>query len=283
VSNSAVTSVSASEAFVSLGAGTPAVLSIVQTAYANATRQTIALATSGPAPGQNELRVDIFSTTNNTAGVESTLADRSLNEEQITSEAQAALPGLALRRSLSYVQNQYGPFGYALAQAGAGELCMYAWQRIATPDLDVSLFNRRATMSIRLRLCQPGASETNLVAAMMGLHINASLSSGSWSKEPQQLSPDIGAAGVPMGPPASSLYTPSADGAAPAPRRRPVRRTARPAPPPQETQPTAAPETAAPPSGVVIPPPPVGGSTAAPSQLVPPPPLVPAPSGGASP
>ncbi|WP_413989741.1 cellulose biosynthesis protein BcsN [Labrys okinawensis] len=279
ISGSAVTTVPPEAAFVSLGAGTPAVVSILQTAYANATRQTMALATDGSAPGQNQLRVDIFGVSNESAGAESTLADRSLSEDQLTSEAEAALPGVPMRRSLTYVQNQYGPFGYALGRA-AGELCIYAWQRIATPDLDVSLFNRRATISIRLRLCEPHATETNLVAAMMGLHVNASLSSGSWSQAPRPLSPDLGAAGAPMGPsPASVVPTPAAS-ARTGKRKRPrVPARAGVKPAPETAQPDSTPAG----NGVMIPPPPAVGAPGTGAPAVPPPPVIPAPPQGAQP
>lgn len=261
-----------------MGAGTPAVVSVLQTTYTNATRQTIALATDGSAPGQNQLRVDIFGVSNENAGAESTLADRSLSENQLTSEAETALQGVPLHRSLTYVQNQYGPFGYALGRT-ARELCIYAWQRIATPDLDVSLFNRRATISIRLRLCEPNATETNLVAAMMGLHVNASLSSGNWSQAPKPLSPDLGAAGAPMGPsPAAAVPVPASPARTGAKRvRRPLRASARPAP--ATTQPGSPPAE----NGVMIPPPPTVGAPGTGAPAVPPPPVIPGPPQGAQP
>ncbi|WP_181160942.1 cellulose biosynthesis protein BcsN [Labrys okinawensis] len=272
---SSVTVVPPEAAFASLGPGAPPVISIVQTTYANATRQAIALATDGAAPGQNELRVDVLGISNSIAGVEDRLADRPLNEEQLAGEAQTALPGVPMRRSLTYVQNQYGPFGYALGRAARGELCIYAWQRIATPDLDVSLFNRRATVSIRLRLCRPNATETNLVAAMMGLNVNASLSSGSWSQAPRPLSPDIGAAGAPIGPSPLSAAPPPAAPAAAVPRRKraPVRAGVFASPPP-----VMAPAA----TGVAIPPPPAVQAGAG-SAAVPPPPVIPAPPQGTQP
>jgi Cellulose biosynthesis protein BcsN len=271
VQGSSVTIVSTDLAFASLGPGTPAVLSIIQTEYANATRQAIALATRGTTPGQNVLRVDIFSISNDNAGRENTLSNRPLSDETLTSEAQEALPNVALHRSLTYVQNQYGPFGYAVGRAPQGEMCIYAWQRTATSDVDTSLFNRRATVSVRLRLCQPNATETSLVAAMMGLHINASLSSGSWTQRPNELSPNLGAPGVPMGPSATAAApdeNPTAVRRA-APRRRVPRAAAPPATAAPEPAPAAQPD-----AGSAIPPPPPAGTVTpgAPAVPVPPPP-----------
>ena len=142
---------------------------------------------SGEDTGQNELRIDIYGTNNTNVGRETTLDDKPLRESDLFPEAQEALPGVPLRLSLNYVQNKYGPFGYALGTSPQGDNCVYAWQRIATSEIDISLFNRRATISIRLRLCEPHATEAALIAPMMNLDINASLSSGSWTPEPKQL------------------------------------------------------------------------------------------------
>lgn len=273
VSGSAVNVVSPEQAFISLGPGTPAILSVVQTSYTNATRQNIALATTGRTPGQNELRVDIYGTSSDAVGREMSLSDRPLTQESVTSEAQAALQGVPLRLSLNYVQNQYGPFGYAIGRAPQGDYCIYAWQRLATSDVNVSLLNRRATISLRLRLCEPGASETALVAAMMGLHVNASLSSGSWDAEPKPLSPDLGAAGVPMGPLPSAAALPDAPAAAPARSRRKAVRVV------PRARATPVPAVAASPasSGVVVPAPPAAGASPGNAPVVPPPPVIPAP------
>ena len=88
-------------AFVSLGPGSPAVLSVVQRSYANATRQSISLETRGKTPGQNELRIDIYGTNNTNVGRETTLDDKPLRESNLFPEAQEALPGVPLRLSLN--------------------------------------------------------------------------------------------------------------------------------------------------------------------------------------
>ncbi|MDQ0390678.1 cellulose biosynthesis protein BcsN [Labrys monachus] len=265
VSGSTTTVVTPDLAFVSLGPGSPPPLSVVQTSYVNATRQTIALATSGATPGQNELRVDIFGISNDTAGPESTLDNKPLGQANLPAEAQTVLPGVPLHLSLNYVQNRYGPFGYAAGQSAQGDTCLYAWQRVSTPESQVSVFNRRATISIRLRLCEPGATEAMLVAAMMNLQVNASLSDGTWTSDPKPLSADFGAPGVTMGPAPilSAAENPSAAAASAAqlptaaapskPAGRRVRRAgprAEPAPalPPAPTAPIL--------NGPVVPPPP---------------------------
>ena len=261
VSTSPISTVSADLAFASLGPGSPAVLATTQTVYVNATRQEIFLATTGKTPGENVLRVDVFGARNNNVGPETTLSDHPLVESDLAAEFEDALPGVPLRRSLVYVQNTYGPFGYATGRSAQGEACIYAWQRIATPDKDISLLNRRATISIRLRYCQPGASEAGLVAPMMGLQINAALSDGSWTPEPQHLSSTLGAPGAPIGPPAVQAEYQAAP-AAPQPRRA----LHHIAPTPQQTR--AAPAEQEPISGPIVPAPPAGAAP----PFVPPPP-----------
>ena len=269
------TSVSPDLAFASLGPGSPPVLSIVQTDYANATRQAIALGTSGSTPGQNELRVDIFGIDNGTVARDTTLSDRPLGQAGLAAEAQAALPTVPLRPTLNYVQNRYGPFGYAIGRSAQGDTCLYAWQRIATPEIQVSIFNRRATITMRLRLCEPDATEAMLVASMMNLQVNASLSGGSWTPEPKPLSPDFAAPGVSLGPAPivsaadhSEPATPAATVTPPAPAAAPVRRVRRAAPRPAE------PALAAPPpviNGPLVPPPPAMNARPTGGVAVPPP------------
>ncbi len=253
-------SVPTDRAFVSLGPGAPGVLSIVESRYRNATRQTIALVTRGKTPGENQLRVDIYGMTNAGMPLEATLPDRPLNDVELYSEAQEALPNVSLHMSLNYMQNRLGPFGYAVGRSTQGDTCIYAWQRVATPDQNLSLFNSRVTLSVRLRLCDPRASEAQLAAMMMNLSVNVNLSRAAPTPEPTALS-DVGVAGVPMAP--ASIMTSAADplpAAAPsrsAPRRpRHVSRRRQPPPSPQVApaiQPSDAPGA--------VPPPPVSSNT----------------------
>ena len=216
------TSLPTDRAFGSLGPGTPAPLSIVETYYANATRQEIVLATRGKTPGENRLQIDVFGLRNYGVALETTLPDVSLKEGELISEAEAALPDIPLRISSSYLQNRRGPFGYAVGKTKEGDTCIYAWQRLATPDRKLSVVNSRVALSIRLRLCDPQASEAALAAAMMNLSLNITLSGGSWTLEPKPLSADIGVAGVPIAPASimASAVNPLPASTSPAPARR---------------------------------------------------------------
>jgi Cellulose biosynthesis protein BcsN len=260
------------QAFVSLGPGTPAPLSIVQRDYQNAARQTIVLATQGKTPGENSLRVDVVGVSNSDINREAKLPDVSLKEADLVTEAQQALPDVPLRTSLSFVQNRYGPFGYAIGKSSQGDECIYAWQRLATPDRELSLVNSRDSLSIRLRLCEPRLSEARLAAVMMGLNVNVSLSGGAFTGESRPLRPEVGAPGSIMGPP--EVLSASANPIAPQqtpPRRRAI--NAKPhktAAAPSVREP---PQLSPPPGSVIVPPPPLASNSVAPTSVptVPPP------------
>jgi Cellulose biosynthesis protein BcsN len=275
VENPGARAVSTDHAFVSLGPGGPAVLSVIQSDYANATRQTIALATRGKTPGENQLRVDVFGVKNDDVAIDSSLPDLPLKEAELAAEAQDALPDVSLRVSNIYLQNRYGPLGYIVGKTAQGDTCVYAWQRLATPDLKISLINSRNALSIRLRLCDSVASEAALASTMMNLSVNVALSSGSWTPDPRELSADVGAVNAPMAPPqiataAANPLPPSVARAAPPLRARQARHA-----PPPERAPAAA-SVIQPPAltGVVVPPPPLAAlnsPAAAPTDSAPPP------------
>jgi hypothetical protein len=251
VEDSTARAVSPTLAFVSLGPGAPRDLSVVESPYANATRQTIALATHGKTPGENQLRIDVFGLTNPNLAPDSSLPDLPLNEADLMAEAQDVLSDASLRISTNYMQNRYGPFGYAVGKSSQGDTCVYAWQRLETPEQKLSIVNSRNTISIRLRICDPKASEATLASLMMNLSVNVRLSGGSWTPDPRELSPTIGAAGAPMAPPqltaaAVNPFPPASPVAATAPRAK--RAIA--------VEPVSAP-VIAPAPGVLVPPPPL--------------------------
>jgi hypothetical protein len=202
VVNESERQVSVDQAFVSLGPNAPPALSIVEYPYENATRQTVRLATRGNTPGENSLRIDIIGIKNSGISRDATLPDAPLEAAQLGLDAEEALPGIPLRTSLVYLQNRFGPFGYAVGKSAQGDECIYAWQRVATPDRDINPVNSRNTLSLRLRLCEPHTSEAGLIANMMGLSVNVGVSGGlAWTPEPKQFSSDIGSSGATIGPP----------------------------------------------------------------------------------
>ncbi len=275
VANESERQVSVDQAFVSLGPSAPPVLSIVEQPYENATRQTVRLATRGNTRGENTLRVDVIGIKNPGISRDATLPDAPLEAAQLSSEAEDALPGVPLRTSLTYLQNRSGPFGYAVGKSAQGDECIYAWQRVATPDRDLSVVNSRNTLSVRLRLCEPHTSEAALVATMMGLNVNVGLSGGAWTREPKQLSPQVGSPGAIVAPPeVLAAVSPVAEQPAHPPRRHVVRSSKRDV----VALPIVAPSQNLPPSDSVIVPAPAASPISTRQG-----PVVPAPGGAKTP
>lgn len=246
--------------------GGPAVVGVVERRYSNAIEQVIALSTDSALPGQNSLRIQFFGPVG-AQGSDNALPVTLISEGRISREMRQAFPGVAMSRSPVYVQNSYGPFGYAVGRRGAGELCLYGWQRIANLG-NGAPFANVGVIQVRLRLCQTGASEQALLSVMYGFTINASFSSGFWNPygTPPGPDPRLGNTGQP-------IYPESAMGPVmvldPAPVTT-VRRTP-PAPRPVEAEP-ASQRPAVPANAPLVPPPPGATTGRAQAPLVPPPP-----------
>lgn len=290
VSLTSVQLVPPEKAFASLGAGGPPVISVTEKPYANATQQEINLGTSGRTEGQNYLKVQIFGPVANSVPSDLTLKDVPLTQVDLVDEAQTAVPGADMRMSLTYVQNRYGAFGYATGRSRAGDLCLYAWQRLQTPEAKVALWRRRATISIRLRMCEPGVTEAELLAPMMNLGIDATILDPNWNPYNAPLPPPEGLdrPGAPMGPPAVLAAAVGGPLVAVAPARQVRRRIVRLRIELRAAAPSVAAEPALPaepvPSfaaDVTVPPPPETAVLAAPA-VPPPPPASSAPNGSRS-
>jgi len=192
-----------SRALVTLPPGGPSIVSVTQRSYDNAVSQTIALSTRGRTPGENAIYVAFLTAADlpETAGVEGRLLpDPSIEDFAIAREMEERLPGLAMAPSAAYVQNSFGPFGYAFGRSSAGEGCLYAWQRIASGD---SVFRPKSgVISVRIRICETGASEASLLRLVYGYSINASLRRSGWDPIGDTPPPPagLGEAGAPIYP-----------------------------------------------------------------------------------
>ncbi|WP_244498142.1 cellulose biosynthesis protein BcsN [Aureimonas ureilytica] len=263
---SAVRDVSPREAFVMPGAGGPSILGVLERRYNNGVEQEIVLSGGGFVSSSNMMRVQFIGPVDESTSGRTALSERSLARTEIGRELRQEFPGVAMVRSPLYVQNRYGPFGYATGRSGA-TACLYAWQRMSGTDDATLILRPRGIINLRLRLCEAGASEAQLLSVMYGLGINAFLNHFSWVPYGAPPGPDasLGETGAPIypvapaGPPIG--YTPPAPpepvAAPPRPRRaRPaaprVERVA--APPPQVIQPLPAPV------GPLVPPPPAAAS-----------------------
>lgn len=182
--------------FVTPPPGGPAILALVETKYSNAVAQEIALATRSLVPGQNAFHVAIYRQPK--PGLQDTLSDKELGRPALRKEMNQRLPDVPMTVADYYVQNRYGPFGYAAGRAASGELCLYAWQRIVPNQSRYLIEGPRGSIQIRLRLCDARASEPELLAAMYGFTINAYVRGYSWNPYGE------------AAPPAPSLGRPSA-------------------------------------------------------------------------
>ena len=102
----------------------PAIISVIQRNCNNAIQQEILLSTSAHTPGQNVLRIQFFGPVNRNLSGGDTLRDRQLGTTNIERELRGTLPGVPMRRSPIFVQNRYGPFGFASGRSRSGDTCI---------------------------------------------------------------------------------------------------------------------------------------------------------------
>ncbi len=171
-------SVPLENAFVLPPPGGPTIVGIIERRFTNATQQDIALATNSQAAGQNNLRVRLFGPVERAGAGLSSLSIQSMTPVNVIAEMRAALPGVAMARSPYYVQNRYGPFGYAVGRKGGSDLCLYGWQNLRGSP---AVGNNKGQIDIRLRLCQSGATEQQLLSVMYGYTVAAFFSDRGWN------------------------------------------------------------------------------------------------------
>lgn len=171
--------------------GGPAVLSVVERRSANAVEQDVYLHTSASTPGQNFLRIEMY-------GPMSAVPDqkgstyRLVRTSEMMREARNAIPGVGLVQSPYFLQNNYGPFGYAFGHGRNGDACLYAWQQIRPPQSQRSPLQAYGTIQIRLRHCATGATESELLEPVYGYTISGTFADPSWNPYGSPLAMDAG-------------------------------------------------------------------------------------------
>jgi hypothetical protein len=170
--------------------GGPAIVKLVSTTYTNAVRQEISLATNARSAGENKITVTLFAD-EGSDGSDAGLQDIPFTNVNLTEEALEAWPGSGMAVSPFYVQNAYGPFGYAIGKPANGDTCIYAWQRIE-PTLRPSGAVERGSIVIRLQLCRQRATEQELVQVMYQLRLDTEVF------PPPPASPIIGMPNAPI-------------------------------------------------------------------------------------
>lgn len=183
-------------------AGGPSIVSVIETQYSNALNQRILLETKARTPGQNYIDASFYGTKNYSPMNGRRLAYRSIVSSNMVREAREELPGVALSQSPYYVQNNYGPFGYAFGRGRGNDLCMYGWQQIRPDRGSFSGAMNRGNIQIRVRFCEAGASEDALLGIMYGYVINAAIDAYGWNPYGYQNAPPemLGRSGAPTYP-----------------------------------------------------------------------------------
>ena len=243
--------------------GGPAIVSVLERRYLNGVSQEISLSTMAGGSGQNTFWISLVNDPRALTENDDSLSIGRLDPLRIYNEIEDRLPGIGMQTSNYFVQNKYGPFGYAVGRSGAGDLCLYAWQLIEPTE--AAIFMTSGTVSVRMRVCAAGATEQQLLQVMYGYTIAAYFKSQDWNPygSVPPASPQLGQIDSPIYPVGSAgpgavappTVLPQAPVAAPAPRPA-VRRTAV-AARPRPAAPVAAPPVSGPAAGYpIVPPPP---------------------------
>jgi hypothetical protein len=202
-----VKTVQAEEAMVMPPPSGPGIVGVIERRYDNAIEQEIPLFTSALTPGQNFIKAQFFGTESAFRYSSNRLTSKMVSQSGTASEMASAFPGVRMVRSQFYVQNSYGPFGYAFGRGRGSDLCLYGWQQIRSQAQKMSPVNNYGSIQIRVRICEAGATEQALLAFMYNFTINASVDSLGWNPygDVTPLSPEIGRTGSPTYPrPAST-------------------------------------------------------------------------------
>lgn len=186
--------VDATAAFVLPPPGGPGIVSVVERRYNNATQQEISLVTNAHTPGQNWIRVKLFGPVQTQQAGQTDASTMPISFGNVGAEARTALPTAGMQRSPYYVQNRYGPFGYATGRSGQ-DLCLYGWQKIQSLP---KLVGNKGAIDIRLRICEANASEQQLLALMYGYTVSAFFGSQNWNPygDPAAPPPTLGRSGA---------------------------------------------------------------------------------------
>jgi len=197
---SLMSEVPATRAIVVPPPGGPSVVSVLQQQYQDGISQEIALSTASLTSGQNAFYVSLL---NNTAGnmeLPNTLSLPSMMPDRLQREMEERMPGVEMETSLVYVQNRFGPFGFATGRSPRGDLCLYAWQQIEPGE--PAIFVPGGAVSVRMRLCDADASVDQLLRVFYGYTIAAYYRQESWNPYGDPPSPpkELGERDAPMYP-----------------------------------------------------------------------------------
>lgn len=173
--------VPAASALVLPAPGTLSIVSVIQRQYTNAIEQQIMLSTSATTSGQNFLSIQAFGPAETVARPAGALAFKPVQHGAIRGEIRKYFPGRQLSISTNFVRNSYGPFGYAYGRGAGDDGCLYGWQQVRSDVADRDKLRELGMLQIRLRICQSGASEKELVEFMYGYTVVGGFSGAAWN------------------------------------------------------------------------------------------------------
>ncbi|ABC90341.1 hypothetical conserved protein [Rhizobium etli CFN 42] len=142
--------------------GGPSIVSVVERKRGNGVEQTVSLFTSSSVPGQNFLKIQFLGASGSNPGT-GNAAFNMVNESAIAREVARAAPGVLMATSATFLQNAYGPFGYASGRSRTGDACIYAWQQIRSSAAANTQARNFGMIQLRLRLCDARATERQLL------------------------------------------------------------------------------------------------------------------------
>lgn len=176
-----------------------AIVGVVQKAYKNGLEQTLSLATSSSVPGQNYMKVAFIGGRGEGS---SQLSYRPLRAGALQQEIARAALGVRLSRSPTFLQNSYGPFGYALGHGQSGDACLYGWQQIRSGSQNRGTPTDLGMIQVRLRLCDNRATDEELLSVLYGYTITGSFDGQLWNPfgRPTAVDARIGRSGQPIYP-----------------------------------------------------------------------------------
>ncbi len=165
------------EAFMRLPEGGQDVIEVNETRFANGVQQNIIYRGDHSTVGENnaQVRMVLHKVWPKPKGAILKVAPTT--QSAIRAEMNRAIPGVKMRFSNQLNSNPYGPFGYAIGNAGGGVRCIYGWQHLRgngyQPWGIFTQNSKKPEMSVRLRVCRGGVTTQQLVSLMRRLRIEA--------------------------------------------------------------------------------------------------------------
>lgn len=220
---SAPRTVEASKAMIVPAPGGPTVISVIEQRFSDAVEQKVILGTDAANEGQNYLSIRLYGPMERETRGAKSLGYKSFTAVGLNNEASRAVPGVAMTASTLFLRNNYGPFGYAFGQSSGGDSCIFGWQQLRSREAERESFRNAGAIQIRLRLCENGASEKDLLGVMYGYTVTGSFTSDQWNPfgAPKDVSDKL-TNGDPVYPEDSDLQAPAKVVAAEPVRRKPV-------------------------------------------------------------